>query len=90
MTPVGVALASVTEPIDTATPAGRLFFNMLGSFAEFERDMITKRLDGGRRTRAAQGKKASGGIPYGYTQNVDGMAGRGAPTSASLLRNVSA
>ena len=72
LTPSGVALASVTEAIDTATPAGRLFFNMLGSFAEFEREMITERLDGGRRTRARQGKKASGGIPYGYIRTSAG------------------
>ena len=72
LTPAGVAIASVTEQIDTATPAGRLFFNMLGSFAEFEREMITERLDGGRRTRARQGKKASGGIPFGYIRTSAG------------------
>jgi len=66
LAPAGVSIASVTEPIDTATPAGRLFFNMLGSFAEFEREVIFERLDAGRRTRAQQGKKAAGALPFGY------------------------
>jgi len=33
----GVALKSATEPIDTFTPSGRLIFQMLASFAEYER-----------------------------------------------------
>lgn len=37
---------SLTEAIDTTTPAGRMMMQMVGSFAEFEREMI------GQRTRA--------------------------------------
>jgi len=33
----GVALKSATEPIDTSTPSGRLIFQLLASFAEYER-----------------------------------------------------
>lgn len=64
--PHHTALVSVTEPINTETPAGRLFFNLLGSFAEFEREVITERMDSGRRTRAAHGRKAQGYAPLGY------------------------
>src|SRR5215218_4600579 len=32
-----VSLRSPTEPIDTSNPSGRLIFQMLASFAEFER-----------------------------------------------------
>jgi site-specific DNA recombinase len=42
----GVALKSATEPIDTSNPSGRLIFQMLASFAEYERETI------GERTRA--------------------------------------
>jgi site-specific DNA recombinase len=37
---LGVALRSATEHYETATPQGRLMFQMLGSFAEFERSTI--------------------------------------------------
>jgi DNA invertase Pin-like site-specific DNA recombinase len=42
-----VALKSATEPIDTSNPSGRLIFQMLASFAEYERGTIRER------TRAA-------------------------------------
>jgi DNA invertase Pin-like site-specific DNA recombinase len=34
---------SLTEAIDTTTPAGRMMLQMLGAFAEFERNMIRER-----------------------------------------------
>ena len=34
---------SLTEAIDTTTPAGRMMLQMLGAFAEFERSMIRER-----------------------------------------------
>jgi DNA invertase Pin-like site-specific DNA recombinase len=36
----GVALYIRTQALDTTTPAGRTMFQMLGVFAEFEREMI--------------------------------------------------
>ena len=37
----GIGLRSITEPFDTTNPAGKLLFNMLGSFAQFEREFIS-------------------------------------------------
>jgi DNA invertase Pin-like site-specific DNA recombinase len=34
---------SLTEVIDTTTPVGRMLMQILGSFAEFERQMIRER-----------------------------------------------
>lgn len=34
---------SLTEAIDTATPAGRMMMQLVGSFAEFERAMLRER-----------------------------------------------
>ena len=37
---LGVDLVVLDQAIDTGTPAGRLMFHVLGSIAEFERDLI--------------------------------------------------
>src|SRR6202795_3365861 len=38
---------SLTEAIDTTTPAGRMMMQMVGSFAEFERAMLRERTKAG-------------------------------------------
>src|SRR5215207_2178438 len=60
-----VSLRSVTEPIDTSTPSGRLIFQMLASFAEYERETIRERTQAGQR-RAFKNGRQMGAIPYGY------------------------
>src|SRR5829696_2533969 len=60
-----VSLRSATEPIDTSSPSGRLIFQMLASFAEYERETIGERTRAGLH-RAYRNGKHSGCIPYGY------------------------
>src|SRR5215217_3829645 len=67
----GVALKSATEPIDTSTPAGRLIFQMLASFAEFEKESINERTKAGK-NRAYRGGVQVGLIPYGFDIAEDG------------------
>jgi DNA invertase Pin-like site-specific DNA recombinase len=43
----GVALVLHQQAIDTTTPAGRMFFQVTGAFAEFERAMIRSRVKAG-------------------------------------------
>lgn len=43
----GAGFRSLTESIDTTTPAGRMMMQMVGSFAEFEREMIRERTKAG-------------------------------------------
>ena len=44
------------QAIDTTTPGGKAMFQMMGVFAEFERDMIAERIKAGvARKRAEQG-----------------------------------
>ncbi|MGH3853980.1 MAG: recombinase family protein, partial [Pseudonocardiaceae bacterium] len=44
------------KSIDTSTPGGRLFFHIIASIAEFERDLISERtLDGLDAARARGG-----------------------------------
>src|SRR5918992_2884828 len=69
----GVALKSATEPIDTSNPSGRLIFQMLASFAEYERETIGERTRAGLH-RAFRNGKHAGRIPYGYrVRGEDGL-----------------
>ena len=43
--------------MDTTTPTGKLMFNILGSIAEFERDLINARTAEGRQAAKAKGVK---------------------------------
>lgn len=70
--PNGTAFISVTEQFDTSTPSGRLFLQMIGSFSEFERALITERMREGRREKAQDGGHATGEIPLGYEKGPDG------------------
>ena len=48
---------SITEHIETVSPAGRMLMQMLGSFAEFERAMIRERTQRGLEYARSQGRK---------------------------------
>jgi DNA invertase Pin-like site-specific DNA recombinase len=52
---VGASLRSLTEPLETGTPAGRMIFQLLGVLAEFERSVIRERCEAGRRAAVARG-----------------------------------
>lgn len=51
----GAGFESLTEHIDTNTPAGRLMLQMLGAFAEFEREMIRERTRSGMQAAKKRG-----------------------------------
>lgn len=44
---LGVGFVSVTEPFDTTTSAGRLLLQLVGAFAEFEREVLKERTRSG-------------------------------------------
>ena len=52
----GVALQSLAEAIDTATPTGRLTFHLFGALAEFERNLIRERTLAGLSAARARGR----------------------------------
>ena len=52
---LGIAFVSLRDSFDLTTPAGRLMFNMVASFAEFERDLIRERVKAGIANRRAKG-----------------------------------
>src|SRR5215210_4206332 len=82
-----VALKSATEPIDTSTPAGRLIFQMLASFAEFERATITERSRDGLHRAFSNGKQV-GRIPYGYDMSEDGKEFVVVENEACVVRQI--
>jgi DNA invertase Pin-like site-specific DNA recombinase len=52
---VSVALVLHQQAIDTTTPAGRMFFQVTGAFAEFERGMIRSRVVAGLERARSRG-----------------------------------
>ncbi|NTV28730.1 MAG: recombinase family protein [Candidatus Omnitrophica bacterium] len=66
-------LESVTERLDTSTAAGRMFFNTVASFAEFESAQIADRTRTTMSVLASNGKHHLGGKPpLGYKLGFDG------------------
>lgn len=64
---LGVGFVSLSEAIDTTTPAGRLLFHMMAALAEFERDLIKERTNAG--LAAARKRGRTGGRPPKMTAN---------------------
>ena len=62
----GVGFRSATEPFDTSTAVGRMLVQMLGVFAEFERETIIDRVTSGMERKAAKGLWTGGARPLGY------------------------
>jgi len=83
----GVALKSATEPIDTSTPSGRLIFQMLASFAEYERAAIAERTRAGLH-RAYRNGKHTGRIPYGYRLGSDEISLEIVEDEARVVREI--
>jgi len=54
---LGIDLVVLDQSIDTSTPAGRLLFHVLGSIAEFERDLIRERTRVGMRAAKRRGAR---------------------------------
>jgi DNA invertase Pin-like site-specific DNA recombinase len=54
---LGVTFVSLSESLDTSTPAGRMVFTVLGAVAELERSLIAERVRAGMRNARAKGKR---------------------------------
>lgn len=52
---LGIAFVSLSESIDTSTPAGKMVFTVLGAVAELERSLIGERVKAGLRNAKAKG-----------------------------------
>ncbi|BBY28883.1 recombinase family protein [Mycolicibacterium sediminis] len=65
LTERGVTLVSVTDGIDSATPAGRMMIGVLGSLAEYERELIKER------TALKRAASRTNGTKFGRPRKVD-------------------
>ena len=81
----GASLRAINQLYDTSTPQGKLVFQMMGTVAEFERDLIRERAAEGLKRAMASGKHC--GRPFKLdNQQVDQMTKlRVAGTSLSDL-----
>jgi DNA invertase Pin-like site-specific DNA recombinase len=90
VTKAGASFKSLTEPIDTTTPAGRMLIQLLGAFAEFERAIIIERCSAGRRVAKERGIRF--GRPSALTESqirrAQAMRNDGA-TMAEIARRCS-
>lgn len=53
---LGIHFVSLSESLDTSTPAGKMVFTVLGAVAELERSLIVERVKAGLRNARAKGK----------------------------------
>jgi site-specific DNA recombinase len=62
----GVDIVFLREGIDTSTPTGELYRNIMAAVAQFEGRLIYERMSKGKRRKAAEGGYTGGWLPYGY------------------------
>ena len=68
-----VGIVSIQESIDTGTASGRMVRNIMGSLAEFERELIVERITAGIAEKARQGELV-GPLPLGYRRDDESGA----------------
>lgn len=64
----GAGFRSLTEHIDTTTPAGMLMVHVLGALAQFERDLVVQR------TRHGVAAAKARGVKFGQPKKIEGKA----------------
>ena len=79
---------SLTEAIDTSTPAGRMMMQIVGSFAEFERAMLKERtksgLDSARKEGRIGGRRAK--LTIQQQKEIISLVTSGQKTGADAAR----
>lgn len=83
-----VSFASVTERIDTSSSAGRLFLNMILSFAQFEREVAAERIRDKIASAKRKGKYVGGRPLLGYDVDREKMRLVVNKEEAKLVRHI--
>jgi site-specific DNA recombinase len=82
----GVGLVAVTQHLDTSTSMGRLTLNILLSFAQFERELISERTRDKIAAARRHGKWTGGPLILGYRVNRERRALETIPEEAEVVR----
>lgn len=69
----GIALVSISQAFDTSDSMGRMILNILLTFSQFERELISERVRDSIRTRKRHGRIHGGMAPFGYDYAPDGL-----------------
>ena len=89
----GAGFRSLTEAIDTTTPAGRMMMQMVGAFAEFERAMIRERTSAGLAQARTEGRIGGRRRKIGDKQRAEiaesVLSGRKTAAEMARIYNVS-
>ena len=82
-----VALASVSESLDTGTACGRMVVSMIGAVAQWEREATAERTAVALDAKRRNGRRYSGRAPYGFA--FVGSSMQEVPDEQSTLDRVS-
>ena len=74
---LGLNVRSMTESIDTSSPMGRMVMQMLGVFAELDRETILEQTRDGKETIIRRGYWPGGNPPFGYSIHHERGASKG-------------
>jgi DNA invertase Pin-like site-specific DNA recombinase len=69
----GASFKSLTETLDTSGPCGRLMMNMLGSFNQFEREIIKERTKLGLERARSNGRIGGGRYKLSASQQAEAI-----------------
>jgi DNA invertase Pin-like site-specific DNA recombinase len=89
---LGVGFRSLTEAIDTTTPAGRMIKHVVGAFAQLEREMIWQRTSAGMDIARREGRRGGGRFALSPAQQREVIeevtSGRETPASCARIYQV--
>lgn len=68
-----ITLTSISQAFDTSDSMGRMILNILLTFSQFERELISERTRDSIRTRKKHGLIHGGLPPFGYVSTADGL-----------------
>ena len=81
-----VSFLSITERFDTSTPSGRLLRNIMLTFAQFERELISERIRDKIFEKARKGLWGCGRAPFGYKRDGNKLIQQ--PSEAEIVRMI--